>query len=51
LQAHVCKAIWQDNGEVNMNKQEIETDLNQQENVKANFIVQCKNGPEGSCPI
>ena len=51
LRAHVCKAVWLFLGEVNLNKQEIETDLNQQENVKANFIVQCKNGWEGSCPF
>jgi len=48
---HVYKAIWQFVGEVNMNQLGIKTDLNQQENVKANFIVQCKNGLEGSCPL
>ena len=33
-------------GELNTIQVEIETDLNQQENVKDNFTVQCKNGFE-----
>ena len=51
LCAHVCKAIWQFVGKVNTNQLGIKTDLKQQENVKANFIVQYKNGLEGSCPF
>ena len=46
LRAHVCKAIQWFVGEVNTIQVEIETDLNQQENVKDNFIVHCKNGFE-----
>jgi len=49
--ACICKAIWRFVGEVNTNQRGIETDVNQQENVKANFIAQCKNGLEGSCPF
>lgn len=46
LQGHVYKAIWQLVYEINTHQ--IDRELSQRENLKANFIVECENGFEES---